>query len=172
MGRPRKAPPTSDDIRNGSDDMARLEELENDEDPKLPEVPKLNEPPDRLAAAKAEMEAEAKAPKGQGFFDGLGPVRHQAIDDAAEIYNSRKLERCNLSKLEKEAKNALLLKMIAHGLNRYKTNDGWVVEICSEQKVRTKRDDGESVSSVGHGINPDHDPEDDAFGEIDDEEAA
>lgn len=122
-------------------------------------------PPDRLAEHRAaEEKAEADAKK-VALFDNR-TVIHQAVEDAAAAYNEIKIQRSALSKQEKAARDHLYLKMTGHKLNRYKTKDGWIVQLQAQETVVTKREDGDSVEGVTYSkdsgqINPGSDEDED-----------
>ena len=80
-------------------------------------------------------------------IEGLEPESIPEIDQAAEIYHARKLERCEMSKEENAAKDNLIDKMRAHGVSKYETPDGLIVEVTDTSNVKTKRKNQEENGS-------------------------
>lgn len=71
--------------------------------------------------------AKAKRPRGRGKqlrIDGMEPLSILEIDEAAEAYHSVKLDLCDLTKQESEAKAALIETMKRHEVAFYTTPDG------------------------------------------------
>lgn len=126
-------------------------------------------PPDRLAAAREELESEQASVKGQQYFDGLAPVRHQAIDEANDVWRGWDAKSREASEKKKEARQHVLQKMKDHNLTYYKTLDGWILERKEDEKVKARRADGESVEDVSYSgaINPDGGEDEDGENDVD-----
>lgn len=75
----------------------------------------------------------------QQFLDGMAPPSVPELDDAAEAYFDSKKERQELSQDEKDKKVSLIEKMVAHGLTRYESRDGLIVDLLSKSNVTCKR---------------------------------
>ena len=80
-------------------------------------------------------------PKRQkpGFLPGMEPPSIPELDDAAEVYFEAKTERQEASEAEKNTKNNLIEKMIAHGQTRYVTANELVVDLLSKSNVSCKK---------------------------------
>lgn len=78
----------------------------------------------------------------QGYLPEMEPPRIKVLDDAAEIYYDRMLDRKAANKIEKEAKVDLIEKMKAEGLAIYLTPDGLEVTVTGKSQVtcRPKKD--------------------------------
>lgn len=79
-------------------------------------------------------------------IEGMEPESIPEIDQAAEIYHARKLERCAMSKEEDEAKDNLIDAMLKAGVTKYETPDGLTVEVTSKSNVKTRRKNQEEES--------------------------
>lgn len=123
----------------------------------IPPPPDAPELPNRI---QEHLDAEAAPqPPGQQFFAGLAPERHPAIDEQNSIWRGLIDEHKALTTRVKEAKVKTMAKMKDHGKESYKTADGWILTCKPEEKLKARRDDGDSVSGVKYSneINPDDD---------------
>lgn len=125
-------------------------------------------PPDRLAE-HLEKEKMQPTPKGQQFIEGLAPVRHQAIDDANDVWQGWKAKSREATDKRKEAKVAAFEKMKSHGLTSYTTHDGWILERSEDEKrtARKAKDPGDESGS--NEINPSGDNDESVLDALDEE---
>ena len=176
-GRPRKKPPVADNVVEVVDKMEPSPTLSRSAQPSDEQKPDVVDPVAENIAAGLDPYAHCKPFKENldgpaleapiveqqpatthtlaGFLPGMAPESHPELDDLATTYEIRKTDRVRLSNLEKEAKNALLDKMIMLGKMRYKTPDGIVVIRSEKYNVKTEHDSGKPMGrSVPNAINP------------------
>lgn len=77
--------------------------------------------------------------KRVAYLPGMEPPSIRAIDNAADIYYDRMMERTVLSKKEHEAMESLVEKMKEHKIDRYETAQGLLVEVTSKSKCTVKK---------------------------------
>lgn len=103
--------------------------------------------PKAAKTAKRPVPRERR-PKQQRF-EGMEPGGHPDVDEAGDIYYDRKLDHKQLTQQLKDAKIQLIEKMIEHGLTRYETPDGLIVERTSKNEVSCKKKDDAGESEEG-----------------------
>jgi hypothetical protein len=80
----------------------------------------------------------------QDALPGMKQATHADIERAASSYSQARDERMELTEAEVKRQQALLVAMKKHGLEKYKLEDGRVVEIVAgdeKVKVRAARDE-------------------------------